>query len=209
MVGQRDMVAARVIAQLRLATVPDLKDALKKVQVADEDLVATLAASGKLKPEDVERVKERVDTYERVRTEATYFRLLEEHKKDITRPMLVALMAGIEAVAFKKRLGDVLVKQGRLSQAEDTALVTRVLATHAAEDRASIERSKKDGFATVAVELIPGSRLDLADFTISKLFRSKETQALVDRVEVRRGASDRVPKQDAPKKPEPPPDAAP
>jgi hypothetical protein len=200
MAGQRDIVAARVIAQLHLATVADLKAELKK----GSDLVATLAAAGKLKPEDAERVKERVDTYERVRAEATYIRLLEEHKKEVTRPMLVALIAGIEAMAFKKRLGDVLVKQGRLSHAEDAAIATKVQAAHAKEDAASLERAKKDGFPTVAVELIPGSKLELADFTISKLFRSKETQALVDRVEVRRGASDRVAKQDADKKTEPP-----
>src|SRR5262249_28731797 len=128
-------------------------------------------------------VRHRTALYEHVRAEAVYLRLLEK-EANIPRRSVATLLAKLEAAAHRRRLGEVLVQNGKLTPEKDQELLFKAREGLDKDDVKVLARYRGEDFAGVAKPLIRGSDLDPADFKISTLFRSKETQALVDQIDL-------------------------
>ena len=155
------------------------------------DLIVRLREAGHLAPEAVETLRHRVALYEHVRSEAVYLRFLER-ATSLPKPEVAKLIAELEGHTYRRRLGDVLVRRGKLTREQDQALIKRSQAWIGREDEKILRRYRQDKFAGVGRPLIPRSKLEPSDFKISTLFRSRETRALMKAVEIE-AASDRFP----------------
>jgi hypothetical protein len=102
----------------------------------------------------------------------------------VSREVVAQLIATLEKSAFRKRLGDVLMKQGKLTKEQDAILTGAEHEAMRREDARVIARYRDEDFAGVERDLIPHSKLLPEDFKISTLFRGKETRALVDKAEL-------------------------
>ncbi len=188
MLTATDIMAAKVIVQLGYVPSDDVRAALRaldKEPASTRDLVNRLFDAGRLAPKQIEVVRHRVALYEHVRGESSYVRSLERSLRNVSKQTIAELIAGLEKSTFRRRLGEILVKQGKLTPAQDALLVGAEHETMSKDDQRVLDRYRKEDFAGVARGLIPNSKLDPSDFKISTLFRSKETRALVDKAELK------------------------
>jgi hypothetical protein len=187
MLTARDIMAAKIAVQLGFVTAPDARAELKAVDsdpTSSKDVVNRLTDAGRLDPKQIELVRHRAALYEHVRSEASYVRSLER-LGNVRKEVVAEIIAGLEKTAFRKRLGPLLVAQGKITRAQDELLVAAEVDAMQKDDARVIERYRKEDFAGVARGLIPGSKLAPEDFKISTLFRGKETRALVDKAELK------------------------
>jgi hypothetical protein len=206
MLQASDVMAAKIAVQLRLVGDDDAREVLRD-QGRDPrggDFVNRVAARYSLDPRAVEVVRHRAALYEHVRGEAVYLRLLER-ERSIPRATVASLLAQLEAQPQRRRLGEVLVRHGKLTREQDADLLARARESVGKDDARILDRYQQEDFAGVSKPLIRGSNLDPGDFRISVLFRSKETQALVDQIdlqalreEARRAAAERGRGMDVP-----------
>ena len=182
-----DIMTGKILVQLQLATPDIVRRVLKELDqgVGDDsrDLVNRLRDLGRLEPKEIELVRHRVALYDRVRSEASYLRLLEKHA-NVPKTTVAKLIADLERHAFRRRLGEALVHQNKLKPEQDKLLSESTRQQIAKDDQGIIDRYRREDFAGVAKPLMPGRQLVPEDFKISTLFRSKETRALVDKVEL-------------------------
>ena len=186
MLSGSDIIAGKIIVQLNLASADEVCEQLQALDAdpsARWDLINAFSKTGKLDAPSIELVRHRVALYEHVRREAIYVRLLER-ETTIKKTSVAKLLAQLEAAAFRRRLGDVLVRRGSLKADDDRALVRTQSSMIEKEDRRIIARYRHEDFKGVGKPLIRNSSLAPADFKISTLFRSKETRALVDKAEI-------------------------
>ena len=179
--------AAKIVVQLGFVAADAVRAELRALdgdRTSPRDLVNRLTDGGRLNAKQIETVRHRVALYEHVRGESSYVRSLERSMRNLSKTHVAELIAGLEKNAFRRRLGEILVKQGKLTKAQDAQLVDAEREALLRDDHRVIERYRKEDFAGVAKGLIPGSKLAPEDFKISTLFRSKETRALVDRAEL-------------------------
>lgn len=183
-----DVMAAKVAVQLGLVKADDARAILRAQDLepkAGPDFVNRITVRFGLLSQVVETVRHRVALYEHVRAEAVYLRLVE---KDLQVPhqSVVNMLAQLESSPQRPRLGTVLVKKGKLTKEQDRALIDRARSMIEKDDQKILERYRGEDFAGAAKPLIRGSSLDPSEFKISTLFRSKETRALVDQVDLER-----------------------
>lgn len=185
MLQANDVMAAKIAVQLGLVGDEDARVVLRALDGAagQGDFVNNVARRFQLDPRVVETVRHRAALYAHVRAEAVYLRLLEK-ELGIGRTSVATLLAQLEGQPHRRRIGDALVRSGRMTQGQDLALEQRALKTIAADDARILDRYRAEDFVGVAKPLIRGSTLAPSDFKISVLFRSKETQALIDQIDI-------------------------
>jgi hypothetical protein len=176
-----DIMTGKILVQLHLVSAEDVRAELRALDSTpepDHDLVNRLSASGKLAEKDRELVRHRAALYEHVRAEASYLRLLERDA-GMKKATVARLIAGLERHAFRRRLGEVLVKDGKLTKEQDKAFSQKTRQAMDALDTSIVDRYRRENFAGIEKPLIPDRKLEPDDFKISTLFRTKETRALV------------------------------
>ena len=181
-----DVIAGKIVSQLGLATSELIRRELTALsQEADSplDLVNRLTVAGLLHDKSIALVRHRVSLYDHVRAEAAYLRRLEQ-KSAIPRQTVALFISELERTTYRRRLGDVLVRKGRMRHEDDQKLLRRVRRAMERENERIIARYAEDGFEGATKPLIPGKLLDPEDFKISTLFRSKATRALVSKLEL-------------------------
>lgn len=181
-----DVMAAKIAVQLQLVGERDARDILRALDggpPGQGDFVNLATRRFSLDPRAIEVVRHRTALYAHVRAEAVYLRLLER-ELGIGRASVATLLAQLEAQPHRRRLGEVLVRHGKLTPEQDRSLKERALESIRKDDARILERYRREDFAGVAKPLIRGSNLDPEDFKISILFRSKETQALVNKIDL-------------------------
>ena len=181
-------MAGKIVCQLGYAQPDPVRAVLRQVDwdaSAAQDLLNRLGAAGTLQPAQVALVRHRVGLYEHVRREALYLRMLER-KSGIPKPVVAKLISELERTAYRRRLGEVLTRQGKLSHEQDALLQQRVQEWIGPDDARILERYRASDFEGVGRPLIPGAKLDPEDFKISTLFRSRETQVLVEKAQLQR-----------------------
>ncbi|MCO5165174.1 MAG: serine/threonine protein kinase [Planctomycetes bacterium] len=217
MLRTSDVMAAKIAVQLQVVGEDDARSLLRAIDGGQPggDFVNLAAARFRLDPRLVETVRHRAALYEHVREEAVYLRLIER-ALGIGRSSVATLLAQLEAQAHRRRLGDALVRAGRLSAEKDKELLRQARASIQQDDGRILDRYRQEDFAGVKKPLIRGSTLDPSDFKISTLFRSKETRALVDQIdlqalreEARRAAAERDAARGEPAAPAPAPASEP
>jgi hypothetical protein len=194
-----DVMAGKLLVQLGLVPAGLVSSTL--VAIADEDrtgdspgdLVARLEAAGALPRAEATRARHLVALYEQVRVEGLFLQSLEKSGK-VPKEEAHALLAAQEAPAtpgarpVRRRLGALLVAQGRLTEDEDRAILTKVTDGLRRDDAKVVARYRTDGFAGVARPLIPGvTTLGPDSFRVSVVFRSQKTQRIVKAEVERRG----------------------
>src|SRR5262249_61614001 len=78
------------------------------------------------------------------------------------------------------RVGRILIELGELAQAQDERIVAEVDEVLSREDRRVVDAYRREKFQGVARAITKdrNAQLDSGQFTIKKLFRSKESQRL-------------------------------
>ncbi len=188
MLTTTDVMAAKIAVQLGVIGADDARAELRALPLQGEgpDFVNRITTRFALGASVVQTIRHRVALYEHVRGEAVYLRLIEKDR-EVPRESVARMLAQLEAPgSTRKRLGEVMVRGGKLRAEEDKVLVKRSRASIERDDGKILERYVAEDFAGVAKPLIRGSNLDPGDFKISTLFRSKETRALVDAVDLER-----------------------
>ncbi|MEZ6189343.1 MAG: serine/threonine-protein kinase [Planctomycetota bacterium] len=187
MITTSDVMTGKAIVQLGLSPAPvvrqTLRDADHDPSPEHGDLINRLVAGGHLDPRHVETLRHRIALYAHVRGEAVYLRMLERRTK-VPKEIVAQLISGLERQTYRRRLGDVLVQQQKLSKAQDQVLVRDQVEWVKKEDEKILARYRGQDFEGVERALIPNSALAPEDFKISRLFRSQETRALVERADL-------------------------
>jgi len=186
MLEASDVIAGKIAVQLGMAAADVVREHLRALDAAPGDrrnLLNHLHAADLLDEGQLELLRHRTALYEHVRREASYVRLLERNTT-IQKQTVARLLAQLERSAFRRRLGEVLVKRGNISAEYDQELQRTLEDTLTRDEARILGRYRAEGFAGVARPLIARSRLEPEDFKISTLFRGKETRALVDRAEL-------------------------
>lgn len=181
-----DVITGKMVVQLGIASGAEVRALLRAIDAEPaqrRDILNRLTDEGRITQEQLDLLRHRAALYEHVRREATYVRLLERGTT-IQKETVARLLAELERSAFRRRLGEVLVRRGSLEAEYDRSLVERQERLLAREDEKILERYRGEDFAGVERPLIPGSRLEPHEFKISTLFRTKETRALVDKAEL-------------------------
>src|SRR5438552_2622489 len=126
MLTAADIMAAKVLAQLGFVGAEAVRAELRALDadrsLSTRDLVNRLTDKGRLSAKQIETVRHRVALYEHVRGESSYVRALERTMRNADRKVIAELIAGLEKSAFRRRLGEILVKQGKLTSAQDAVL---------------------------------------------------------------------------------------
>ncbi|MBX3471798.1 MAG: serine/threonine protein kinase [Planctomycetes bacterium] len=211
MLRTRDVMAAKIAVQLQVVGADDARALLRALdagQAGAGDFVNHAATRFRLDPRLVETVRHRAALYEHVREEAVFLRLLER-AMGFGRDSVATLLAQLEAQPHRRRLGEALVRAGRLPPEKDKELQRQARASIEQDDARIMDRYRQEDFAGVMKPLIRGSRLDPADFKISTLFRSKETRALVDQIDLQALREEARRAREAPAPPPAPAAAAP
>ena len=181
-----DVMAGKMLVQLGLGNGEELRSLLHEVDAdpgKQRDLIHRLVERGRLKKDEVELIRHRVALYEHVRREAVYLRFLER-SLSVDKKTVADLIARLERAAYRRRLGEALVLQGRVTPEQDKALTAQMWDWLAADDERILGRYRKEGFAGIQKPLIPRSRLEPQEFKISTLFRGQETRVLVEKAEL-------------------------
>jgi len=182
-----DVMAGKLVVQLGWASADEVRAELREVDRdpgAARDLINRLTDMGRLDEGQIQLLRHRTGLYEHVRAEAIYLRLLERHAS-ISRDVVAQLIARLEQDAYRRRLGDVLVRKGKLTLEQDEALVRKQREFMRGEDDRILSRYRERDFEGVKRPLVPGAPdADPKAFSISNLFRSRETRALVDELSV-------------------------
>lgn len=186
MLSASDIITGKIVIQLGLADADFVRGLLRDIDAhpdANRDLVNRLYEAGKIDAKGIEFLRHRVALYEHVRNEAVYVRLMERGTS-IQKGTVARLLAQLERSAFRRRLGDVLVKRGSLKPEYDRSIVKKREDVVKKDNERILQRYRDEDFVGVTKPLIPNSRLDPAEFKISTLFRSKQTRVLVDKAEI-------------------------
>lgn len=182
-----DIIAAKLICQMKLVSLQDLRKLLKRADQDDDaslDIIARLTNEGFLDPRQVKKVRRYIAQFEHVRYEAVFLRRLEK-LRSVPKSTMHELIARIEVSAYRRRLGPVMVEQGLLDP-EDAAKVERYARKRLAkEDMKVLERYRADGFKGVGRPLVPKDEVSTDIFKVSQLFRSGQTQVSVKRVKLK------------------------
>jgi len=181
-----DVMSGKAIVQLGLSPAEVVRQTLRDLDAdpnPGRDLINRLVEAKQLDPRHVETLRHRIALYAHVRAEAVYLRMLERRTK-VPKPVVAELISDLERQTYRRRLGDVLVQQRKLSKPQDEVLVRDQAEWVRREDAKIIERYRGQDFAGVERALIPNSQLKPEDFKISRLFRSQETRALVERADL-------------------------
>lgn len=187
MLTAADFIVGKIVVQLGMADADEVRTELHRLDAGEfpsHDLLNRLHALGRVEPRQIELVRHRAALYEHVRREATYLRHLEK-QVHVDKQLVAYLIMGLERHAFRRRLGEVLVQQGKLTRDLDRALARKTDDFIVRDNRRILDRYRAEEFRGVGKPLIPGSELAPEDFKISTLFRSRETRALVDEMELR------------------------
>ena len=213
MLSTSDVMAGKILVQLGLVGAEVIRETLRELDAdptRTRDLINRLFERRRIDQAGLELVRHRTALYDHVRREAVYLRFLER-TLTVDKQTVAGLIARLEHAAYRRRLGEALVRQGTITTEQDRALTRQMWDWLAADDRRILERYRRESFAGVARPLIPGSRLAPQDFRISTLFRSPETRVLVEKADVsalRRAILDQAtppPPPPAPPAPPPPP----
>jgi len=122
-----DVMAGKLVVQLGWASADEVRAELREVDRdpgAARDLINRLTDMGRLDEGQIQLLRHRTGLYEHGRAEAMYLRLLGRHAS-ISRDVVAQLIARLEQDAYRRRLGDVLVRKGKLTLEQDEALVRK------------------------------------------------------------------------------------
>lgn len=176
-----DVMAGKLTVQMGLSSAPRIRGVLKDV-VKDldstQDLLNRLHREGVMNADQVRTVRSFVALYKHVRSESIYVRIVEK-KKIVEREILMRLIALLEAEWYRRRLGDVLIDLGQISEEEDNKVVRRVMRQVKKQDDQILDRYLSENFKGVGRPLVPGRSVKVESFRLSAVFRSKTTRTLV------------------------------
>ena len=182
MLSGGDVAAGKLLVQLGLVSVEDVRSHLRAVDQSREqglDLVASLFDGGRIGVDDLKRVRRYQAMFEHVRLEAVYLRAVEQRQPPLESGAVSTILAKLERDPYRRRLAAVLAELGILDGSEARELERKVRRRIAKEDLRVLERYRSEDFSGVARPLIPVSAVKTDVFKVSNLFRSKATQRLV------------------------------
>ncbi len=172
MLGSADIIAGKIVVQLRHASAASARAALRAMAAAPEapgDLADRLEAEGRLSAEQAARVRALVVAFERARADAGFLRLVEREAGRIRLEDLGAVLADLHERGWSARLDEALVTAGLLTTERRDDLVAQQRRAMAQDDRKVLERYVAEDFAGVARPLTSGG-LEAEDVSLFKLF---------------------------------------
>ncbi|HBP17154.1 MAG TPA: hypothetical protein DEA08_05075 [Planctomycetes bacterium] len=182
-----DLLAARALVQLRLIPCERARLLLRELDREGEgpDLLEGLARDGSLPREHVSKLRQRVALYERVWLEDFYLRQLQRRCRPAD-PVVADLIAALEAEGYERRVGEELVAARKLKPDLDRDLLHTAMADMGQACQRALSEARANDWAVVEEPLIAGSALAPQDYCLARLFRSRETQALVEERRLKR-----------------------
>ena len=182
-VHAEDLVAGKIVCQLKLAAPETVRATLRTLAKAAESPAATLLnlllSQGALDRTSRARAHHYAKLYQSARVAALEVALLKQ--QNVAPDAIVdRALAEVERGKFEKRVGDTLVQMGELGRAQDQRLVEQISRTLATEDAKLVSGYTSADYEGVARSITKdrSAHLDTGQFTVKKLFRSKESQRL-------------------------------
>ncbi|MBI3723399.1 serine/threonine protein kinase [bacterium] len=178
-----DVIAAKIVCQLKLASPDVVRNALRALDKAATgagiDILADLFSRGAIDKAGRARAKKYSRLYQAVRRAAVESALLQK-KKLVSQEALDRGIASLETAGYDRRLGEHIFARGDLTAAQDRDLAQESERALAAEDTRVLAHYREEQFQGVdrSITKDRGALLDTGQFTIRKLFRSKESQRL-------------------------------
>ncbi len=205
-----DVIAAKIVVQLKLAAPDAVRAALRsldKVETgAGVDILSDLFSRGAIDKAGRARAKKYSRLYQAVRRAAVESAIVQR-KKLASVDSIDRATAALEKAGYDRRLGEHLFARGDLTQAQDRELSRESATALAAEDARVLDHYRKEQFQGVdrSITKDRNALLDTGQFTIKKLFRSKESQRLARMGQAHQDREDETRKKTAPF---PPPEQA-
>jgi hypothetical protein len=198
-----DIIAGKIVCQLGLATVDVVRAALSSLDAqpgrGGPDVTVDLVSRGALDRDARTRVRRYVKLYAAVRRDAAYSAVIERQAL-VPKEKLDEAQRRAEEKRYEPRVGLILIELGELAQAQDERILGEVDEVLTREDRRVVDAYRREKFQGVARAITKdrNANLDSGQFTIKKLFRSKESQRLAKLAEQVRRESGAPPAPDRP-----------
>jgi tRNA A-37 threonylcarbamoyl transferase component Bud32 len=179
MLTSSDIISGKMVVQLGLAPDVRVRAELRNLDAGmpgGATLLERLQTTHAIDAAWAASIKQRVALYESARGQSSYARLVQRtyHTSSDT---LNQLIATFERNPTSRRFGDLLIEQRIVTAEQHRALAQKTRQTLQQEDQKVIERYRKEDWAGVGRPLIPGSKLEAADFRIAKLPKEAHADA--------------------------------
>lgn len=190
-----DIIAAKIVCQLKLAPGDVVRDALETIErhprTKGIDILADLLSRGAIDRAGRTRARKYARLYALVRRDAAYMGIVERMRL-VPKERLDEALRRAEAARYEPRLGEILIELGEIAPAQDQRLIDEVRTVLEREDARITEGYVRARFEGVgrAITKDRNALLDTGQFTIKKLFRSKESQRLARLAEAVRAEGD-------------------
>ncbi|MGE0708393.1 MAG: serine/threonine-protein kinase [Planctomycetota bacterium] len=196
MLSPADVVTAKLLCQVQAASPDQVRAAMRalaQTPAGGSDLVGFLQEQGILSGPVAAKLRRYQALFEHIRLEGVYLRMAEKSDPPLDRLEVAEVLARIEADSYRARIGEVLVRMGRLSPAAARDLDRKAREKLQKEDLKVLERYAAEDFAGVARPLLPVSVVETGIFKVSTLFRGKETRRNIKRLSAQLANLDAAP----------------
>lgn len=177
MLTSYDLVAAKLLVQLRLLDVEVVRKALTYLDERPElgfGLLTYLARGDKIPNAELDRVSHYVSLFQERRHQATALRELE--REGVDQGVIYELISELDGARPGQRVGAMLLKRALLNLDQCAELESRVQGTLRSDTRRLLNAYRKRDFEGVARPLVARPLIDEDAFRLSVLFRSELTQ---------------------------------
>lgn len=182
-VRAEDLIAGKIVCQLKLASPEVVRAALRVLKKAEDSPAATLLnllfSQGSLDRDGRTRAQRYARLYQSVRQAALEVAILKQQAL-VPDSLVDRALADVEGRQFDRRVGAALVASGELGRTQDQRLSEQVARTLASEDSRLVDSYGKADYEGVGRSLTKdrNALLETGQFTVKRLFRSKESQRL-------------------------------
>jgi hypothetical protein len=182
-VHAEDLIAGKIVCQLHLVPADTVRSALRMLAGAEDgpssSLLAVLLSRKALTPDGHARAQRYTRLYQAVRAAALETAILK-NQGAAPDELVDRALAEVERGGFARRVSEMLVVLGELGRAQAQRITEHVGDTLAAEDKRLVTSYTSADYEGVARSITKdrNALLDTGQFTVKKLFRSKESQRL-------------------------------
>ncbi|MEZ6183546.1 MAG: serine/threonine-protein kinase [Planctomycetota bacterium] len=177
MLTSYDLVAGKLLVQLRLTTATVIQDALVYLDERPElgfGLMTYLARTSGIPAADLDRVSTFVSLFQERRHQATALRELE--REGLEQSLIYELIGELDQADPGVRVSNLLLDKALLSLDQCAELESRVQGSLRADTGRLLKAYRRQEFAGVSRPLVPRPLIDEDAFRLSVLFRSELTQ---------------------------------
>jgi hypothetical protein len=187
MLAMKDLMAARLLVEHGLVPRPLVKQVLQDLADRPQpaELLTLLSQQQGLSSDRRQQAEAFVARESLLRAEAVYLELLAQ-KRPLAEDLLSRARERQQQEGYKRRLGELLIQAGALTQPQHDYLLGLAASSLNASERELVAHHRRDGFEALLPQAraAAGGRVTSGDLRLSKVIGPDEWQTVLSKIEV-------------------------